>query len=191
MTTAPAAPTLIELYRAAKEDGDLAAARSCNINPRIHAAFGRAAMAAFPGKRMDEILKVMEARAYYADKNLGGGNPESVIMREICKGRHTPAEWAPVYRAARGNGWSGEIAQRMVAAGFLAYQDNGYVYTLTEQGDAWLIDSMASHKAATAKQEAELKAWREGFQPAANDGHAVFQGHDAEGRAIYTNVALD
>lgn len=177
MTTAPAsAPTLIELYRAAKEDADLATQRSCNINARIHGAFGRAAMAAFPGKRMDAIMEVMEARAYYSAQGLGGGNPESVIMREIIEGRHTPAEWAPVYRAARGNGWSGEVAQKMVGAGFLAYQADGHVYTLTEQGDRFVIDAMASHKASLAKLNSQ--------------NQAVFQGYDAEGLAIYTNVAI-
>ncbi len=186
-------PTLIQLYRAAKEDADLASLRSCNVNAAIQGAYGRAALAAFPGKTLDEIAPIMEARAYYSDKKLGGGNAESVIVREIIEGRHAPVDWDKVYRAARGNGWSGEVAQRMVRGGFLAYQADGeiYRYTLTDQADAWLIDSMASHKAATAKQEAELKAWRDSFQPAANPDHAVFQGHDAEGLAIYTNVALD
>jgi hypothetical protein len=146
--TAMTQPALIDLYRAARADADLTGPNIWDVNVPVQVAYERAVAAAFPWLTREQADTIMSARDYYAANRLGGGNPEAVIMREIIEGRNTPQAWSTAYNAARGGGFSGQVARNMERAGILAVDESG-AWSLTVAADAWIIESVAEHRAAS------------------------------------------
>ena len=71
------------------------------------------------------------AQSAYVANELGGGNPENVLVRAILCGRNTPEMWQAEYLAARGHAgrFSGQMARNMERAGMLS--ETGGVWSLT------------------------------------------------------------
>lgn len=96
--------------------------------------------------------------AAYAASTAGGRNPEAVIVRNIAAGRTTPASWDAEFRAARGHGFSADVALGLVRGGILTFDPATGAYGLTTETEAWIVGIMADRPATVRASTSSVSA---------------------------------